>query len=95
MEQEPQSRRMIGKVIGGAGGAETARMLRLLKATTLTDLGEALGQETSDNCPQQQVLRRILRDFVRVGLLTKLYGEQNLYIWHDDVYQRYVDGRCA
>lgn len=70
---------------------ETVDMLRKLKATTLTDLGDALGQDTSDNSPEQQKLRRLLFEFVRVGLVTKFYGDQHMYLWHDDVYQGYLN----
>lgn len=70
---------------------EVVQALRDMKSCTLTSLGQALGQDTTDNCPEQQVLRRTLADFRQAGFITKFYGDQNIWLWHEEVYQRAVN----
>lgn len=70
---------------------EIVEVFRQSKSCTLTSLGEALGQDTTDNCPDQQILRRTLADFRQAGFVTKFFGEQNIWLWREEVYQRAVN----
>lgn len=63
------------------GDREVMDKIRQLKQVTLTSLGEALGQNTYDNCAEQQRLRRTLKRLVKEGLLTVIpSGRENLYV---------------
>lgn len=70
---------------------DTIIAMRELKATTLTNLGDALGQETTDNCPEQQALRRVLRGLIECGFVSKVYGDQHMYLWHENAYERWLN----
>lgn len=58
-----------------------AEMVRQMQQVTLTSLGEALGQNTYDNCAEQQRLRRTLKRLVKAGVLTvTVSGRENYYV---------------
>lgn len=59
-----------------------ADVIKQMQQVTLTSLGEALGQDTYDNCWEQQRLRRTLQRLVKQGIITKTVSDrENYYVY--------------